>query len=80
VLTHSSSTQTPATSLNDGRGALGTTTTMTTTARPMGGRENTDNFAGYVNKDDDDNPIGGRGGTVVLKKQCKRRMEKNYQR
>ncbi len=40
---------------------MGTTKTMTTTTGSTGGRENADNFAGYVNKDDDDDPIGGRG-------------------
>ncbi len=49
-----------ATLLKDGRGLLGMTTTMTTTTRPTGGRENADNFAGYVNEDDNDDP-GGRG-------------------
>jgi hypothetical protein len=62
--------------LKDGRGALGTTTTMTTMTGPMGGRENADDFAGYVDKDDDDDPIGGRGGVVAPKMQRGRRMEK----
>jgi hypothetical protein len=35
---------------------------MTTATGLTGGRENADNFAGYVAEDDDDNPIGGRGG------------------
>ncbi len=55
---------------------MGTTTTMTTTIGPMGGRENADDFAGYVNKDDNDDPIGGRGGAVAPERQCRRRMEK----
>ncbi len=50
--------------------------TMTTTTGPMGGRENIDNFAGYVDEDNDDDPIGGRGGAVAPKRQCRRRMEK----
>ncbi len=41
---------------------------MTTMTGPMGGRENANDFAGYVNKDDDDAPIGGRGGAVALKR------------
>jgi hypothetical protein len=49
---------------------------MTTMTGPMGGRENADNFAGYVNEDYNDDPIGGRGGAVALKRQCGRRMEK----
>ncbi len=59
-----------------GRGALGMTTTMTATNGPTGGRENADNFAGYVNKDNNDNPIGGRGGVVAPERQWGRRMEK----
>jgi hypothetical protein len=31
----------------------------------MGRRENADNFTGYVDEDDDDDPIGGRGGAVA---------------
>jgi hypothetical protein len=50
--------------------------TMTTMTGPMGGRENVDNFAGYVDKDNNDNPIGGRGGAVAPERQCGRRMEK----
>ncbi len=65
-----------ATSLKDGRGALGTTTTMTMTTGPTGGREIADDFAGYVDEDDDDNPIGGRGGAVAPKRRRGRRMEK----
>ncbi len=38
---------------------------MTTTTGPMGGRENANNFTGYVDEDDDDDPIGGRGGAVA---------------
>jgi hypothetical protein len=39
--------------------------TMTTTTGPKGGRENADDFAGYIDKDNDEDPIGGRGGTVA---------------
>ncbi len=49
---------------------------MTTMTGPTGGRENTDNFAGYVNKDNNDGPIGGRGGAVAPERQRGRRMEK----
>ena len=52
---------------------MGITTTMTTTTGPMGGRENAKNFAGYVDKDHNDNPIGGRGGAVVPKRRRRRR-------
>ncbi len=55
---------------------MGTTMTMTTTTGLMGRRENADNFAGYVNKDDNDDPIGGRGGAVAPERQWGRRMEK----
>jgi hypothetical protein len=41
---------------------------MTMTTVPTEGRENADNFAKYVNEDDDDNPIGGRGGAVAPKR------------
>jgi hypothetical protein len=51
-------------------------TTMITTTGPMEGRENADNFAGYVDKDDDDDPIGGKGGKVAPERQCGSRMEK----
>ncbi len=44
---------------------MGTTRTMTAMTRPTGGRENADNFAGYIDKDDNDDPIGGRGGVVA---------------
>ncbi len=47
---------------------MGTTTTMTMMTGPMGGRENTVDFAGYVDEDGDDDPIGGRGGTVAPKR------------
>jgi hypothetical protein len=53
-----------------------TTMTMTTTTGPMGGRENANDFAGYVDKDDNDDPIWGRGGAVAPKRQRGRRMEK----
>ncbi len=49
---------------------------MTTTTGPTGGRENADNFAGYVDKNDDDSPIGRRGGAVAPKRRHGRRMEK----
>ncbi len=49
---------------------------MSTTAGPTGGRENADNFARYVDKDDNDDPIGGRGGAVAPEMRCGRRMEK----
>jgi hypothetical protein len=49
---------------------------MTTTTGPMGGRENANNFARYVDKDDDDNPIGERGGAVAPERQRGRRIEK----
>ena len=62
--------------MKDGRGALGTTMTMTMTTGPTGGRENADNFSGYVNKEDNDNPIRGRGGAVAPERQRGRRMEK----
>ncbi len=52
------------------------TTTMTTTTGPTGGRENADIFAGYVDEDDNYNPIGGRGSTVASERQRGRRMEK----
>jgi hypothetical protein len=65
-----------ATLLKDGRGALGTTTTMTTMTGPMGGRGNANNFAGYVDKDINDDPIWGRGGAVAPERQPGRRMEK----
>jgi hypothetical protein len=55
---------------------LGTMTTMTMTTGPMGGRENANNFAGYIDKDDDDNLIGGRGSMVAPERQRGRRMEK----
>jgi hypothetical protein len=54
---------------------LGTPMTITRTG-PTGGREIADNFAGYVNKDDDDDPIRGRGDAVAPKRQHGRRMEK----
>jgi hypothetical protein len=57
-----------ATSLKDGRGTLGMMTTMTMTTGPTGGRENSDDFAGYVDEDNDDDPIGGRGGAVAPKR------------
>ncbi len=41
------------------------TTNMTMTTGPMGGRENADNFARYVDEDDNDDPMGGRGDTVA---------------
>ncbi len=65
-----------ARSLKDGRGALGTTTTMPTTTGLTGGRGNANDFAGYINKDDDDDPIGEKGGVVAPKRQRGRRMEK----
>ncbi len=49
---------------------------MTMTTGLMGGRENADNFAEYLDKDDDDNPIGGRRGMVAPERRCGRRMEK----
>jgi hypothetical protein len=49
---------------------------MTTTTGPAGGRENADDFARYINEDDNDNHIRGRGGTVAPEKQRGRRMEK----
>ena len=55
---------------------MGTTMTMTMTTGPTGGRENADNFARYVDKDNNDNPIGGRGGAVAPERQRGRRMEK----
>ncbi len=54
---------------------MGRMMTMTTMTRPTGGRESAYDFAGYVDKDDDDDPIGGRGGSVVPKRQRGRRME-----
>jgi hypothetical protein len=42
--------------------------TMTTTTGPMGGRENADDFSGYVDENNNDNPIEGRGGTVAPKR------------
>ncbi len=55
---------------------MGTMTTMTTTTGPTRGKENANDFAGYVDEDNNDGPIGGRGGAVAPKKQCGRRMEK----
>ncbi len=55
---------------------MGMTMTMTTITGPKGGRENADNFSGYGNKDDNDDPIGGRGGTVAPERRRGRRMEK----
>ncbi len=49
---------------------------MTMTTGPTGRRENANNFAGYVNKDNNDDPIGERGGKVVPERQRGRRMEK----
>ncbi len=51
------------------------TTNMTTMTGPMGGRENTNNFARYIDEDDNDNPMGGRGDAVALERQRGRRME-----
>ncbi len=55
---------------------MGTMKILTITTGPTGGRENADDFAGYVDEDDDDNPIWGRGGAVAPKRQHGRRMEK----
>ncbi len=52
------------------------TTTMTTTTGPTGGRDNANNFAGYVDEDNNDNPIGKRCGAVATKRRHGRRMEK----
>ncbi len=52
------------------------TMTMTMMTGPTGGRENANSFAGYVDKDNDDDPIGGRRGEVAPKRQHGRRMEK----
>jgi hypothetical protein len=49
---------------------------MTMTTGPMGGRENADDFARYVDEDNDDDPIGGRGGVVAPERRRGRRMEK----
>jgi hypothetical protein len=38
--------------------------TMTTTTGPTGGRENADDFAGYVDEEDNDDPIGGSVGNL----------------
>jgi hypothetical protein len=59
---------------------LGTTTTMTTTTGPTGGRENANDFTGYVDKDGNDDPIGGRGGAVAPKRQRGRKMEKKKEK
>ncbi len=50
--------------------------TMTTTTEPMGGRKNANDFAGHIDEDDNDDPIGGRGGVVAPERQHGRRMEK----
>ncbi len=59
---------------------MGTTTTMTTTTGPTGGRENANDFTGYVDKDGNDDPIGGRGGAVAPKRQRGRKMEKKKEK
>ncbi len=41
---------------------------MTMMTGLTGGRENANDFAGYINKDDDDGPIGGRGVAVAPKR------------
>ncbi len=41
---------------------------MTMTSGLTGGRENADDFAGYVDEDDNDDLIGGRGGAVAPKR------------
>ncbi len=66
--------------MKDGRGALGTTPTMTTITGPTGGRVNADYFARYVDKYNDDNPIGGRGGAVAPERQRGRKWRRRRMR